>query len=45
MASQSSVNSEAEAQGFHQLFVQGVAVFVGFVVAAHILSWLWRPWQ
>jgi len=36
--------SEDEAKEFHGLYLQGMAVFVGIAVVAHILVWAWRPW-
>lgn len=36
--------SEDEAKEFHGLYLQGMMVFVGIAVVAHILVWAWRPW-
>lgn len=36
--------SEAEAQEFHNFYIQGMMIFVAIAVVAHFLVWLWRPW-
>ncbi len=33
-----------EAQEFHKYYMQGMWLFVGIAVVAHILTWIWRPW-
>ena len=36
--------TDAEAQEFHQFYVQGLVGFTAIAVVAHILVWAWRPW-
>lgn len=36
--------TQAEAQAFHGLFIQGFLIFTAIAVVAHILVWMWRPW-
>lgn len=36
--------SEDEAKEFHGLYLQGMMVFTGVAVLAHLLVWIWRPW-
>ena len=48
MSSPNSVSlsgmSEGEAQEFHKFYLQGMWLFVGIAVVAHLLVWIWRPW-
>lgn len=36
--------SDAEAQEFHNYYMQGMFLFVAIAVVAHLLVWFWRPW-
>lgn len=36
--------TDNEAKEFHGLYLQGMMLFVGVAVVAHLLVWLWRPW-
>jgi light-harvesting complex 1 beta chain len=36
--------SDAEAQEFHQYYIQGFVGFTAVAVVAHFLVWIWRPW-
>lgn len=36
--------SNAEAQEFHKLFMQGFIGWVAICFFAHVLVWFWRPW-
>lgn len=36
--------TDAEAQEFHQFYIQGLIGFSAVAVVAHILVWAWRPW-
>ena len=33
-----------EAKEFHRYYMQGLWMFVGIAVVAHLLTWIWRPW-
>ncbi len=33
-----------EAREFHRYYMQGLWLFVGIAVVAHLLTWIWRPW-
>ena len=33
-----------EAKEFHTYYMQGLVLFVGIAIVAHILVWIWRPW-
>ena len=33
-----------EAREFHKFYIQGMALFVGVALVAHLLVWIWRPW-
>lgn len=36
--------TDAEAQEFHNYYIQGTIAFVAVAVVAHFLVWMWRPW-
>ena len=36
--------TEAEAQEFHNFYIQGFAIFTVVAIIAHGLVLLWRPW-
>ena len=33
-----------EAREFHKFYLQGMILFVGVALVAHLLVWIWRPW-
>ena len=36
--------SDQEAEEFHKYYLQGMYLFVGIAIVAHLLVWFWRPW-
>jgi light-harvesting complex 1 beta chain len=36
--------SEGEAQEFHRFYLQGMYIFTGIAIVAHVLVFAWRPW-
>lgn len=36
--------SDSQAQEIQKFTLMGFWVFTGIAVAAHVLTWMWRPW-